>query len=221
MRQKSTVRRLKRFSASLRMSPARRYLDWISIFAETRRAELYQDDFLANLPDSDPFEFFGNAWDRAGKRDPVTTVSLADLVTYLPCDLMTKVDIASMAHSLECRQPFLDHRLVEFAIHLPVMHKFQRGSGKRLLRKAFADLLPEAIWNRKKMGFGVPLDHWFRKDLREFTRDTLLSDETLSGTILRRDAVRQMIEEHESGSADHSYRLWSVLMLELWLREWA
>lgn len=221
MRQKSLVRRIKRFTVSLRMTPARRYLDWISIFNEAQRAELYQDEFLANLPDCDPFAFLSNAWDRCGSRDSVTTASLADLVTYLPCDLMTKVDIASMAHSLECRQPFLDHRLVEFAIHLPLSHKLRRGSGKRLLKNAFAHLLPASIRTRKKMGFGVPLDHWFRKDLRELTRDTLLARETRCGTMVRGDVVGRMIEEHESGSADHSYRLWSVLMLELWLREWA
>ena len=96
-------------------------------------------------------------------------------MTYLPCDLMTKVDIASMAHALECRQPFLDYRVVEFAASLPVAWKYRRGHGKRILRRAFGDLLPQDIWTRRKMGFGVPLEHWFRDELRPLTHDVLLA----------------------------------------------
>ena len=103
----------------LGLPPLRRYLEWIAIFNEARRAELYSDEFLATLPDADPLEFLAAAWRREPRRDPVTSISLADLVTYLPCDLMTKVDIASMAHGLECRQPFLDYRVVELAARMP------------------------------------------------------------------------------------------------------
>ena len=99
--------------------PARRYLEWIAIFGEARRAALYSDEFVAALPDADPLEFLAAALARCNRRDPVTAFSLADLVTYLPCDLMTKVDIASMAHGLECRQPFLDYRVVELAARMP------------------------------------------------------------------------------------------------------
>ena len=98
-----------------------------------------------------------------------TAFSLADLITYLPCDLMTKVDIASMAHGLECRQPFLDYRVVELAARMPRRLKFRRGQGKLVLRKAFADLLPRVDpASRPKMGFGVPLDHWFRHEMTRF-----------------------------------------------------
>ena len=94
-------------------------------------------------------------------------------MTYLPCDLMTKVDMASMAFGLECRQPFLDHRVVELAARMPVGEKFRWGRGKRILREAFADLLPPPIRRRKKMGFGVPLDHWFRHEMRDFAQQVL------------------------------------------------
>jgi asparagine synthase (glutamine-hydrolysing) len=220
-RQKSRIRQFKRFSEALSLSPARRYLDWISIFNETRRAALYSDEFLARLPDSDPFAFLNSAWKRMKGRDAVTTASLADLVTYLPCDLMTKVDIASMAHSLECRAPFLDYRVVEFAASLPRRLKYRRGKGKRLLRAAFGDLLPKEIWTRKKMGFGVPLDHWFRNELKPLTHDLLLSADTKSRRFFREESVKILVEQHEQKQFDHSARLWALVMLEMWLREWA
>jgi asparagine synthase (glutamine-hydrolysing) len=219
-RQKSTVRRFKRFCEVLRTPPSRRYLDWVGIFNEASRAALYRDDFLAALPDSDPAEFLQAALARAGARDAVSAFSLADLVTYLPCDLMTKVDIASMAHSLECRQPFLDYRLVELAASFPAAWKYRRGIGKRILRRAFGDLLPTEIWTRRKMGFGVPLDHWFRNELRPLTHDVLLSPSARCGAYFRLDAVRQMVEDHEQGRFNHCYRLWTLLVFELWLQRW-
>ena len=219
-RQKSRLRQFKRFSEALSLSPARRYFDWISIFNETRRAAMYSDEFLAELPDSDPFVFLNSAWKKMKGRDAVTTASLTDLITYLPCDLMTKVDIASMAHSLECRAPFLDYRVVEWAASLPCRLKYRGGKGKRLLRAALGDLLPKEIWTRKKMGFGVPLDHWFRNELKPLTHDLLLSADTKSSRFFRREAVKSLVEQHEKQQFDHSARLWALVMLEMWLREW-
>lgn len=219
-RQKSFLRRFKRFSEFLNKTPQRRYLEWIAIFNESRRAMLYRDDFVEHLPNADPFSFLAQAWARTGQRDVISGASLTDLTTYLPCDLMTKVDIASMAHSLEVRQPFLDHRVVEFAANLPVALKFRRGSGKRLLRQAFGNLLPKEIWNRRKMGFGVPIDHWFRNELREMTHDVLLASDARTGNYFRREVIEELVQQHESQQFDHAYRLWSLLVLELWLREW-
>jgi len=219
-RQKSFRRRLKRFLEALGQPPLRRYLEWIAIFNESRRAELYDDEFLAALPDADPLEFLARAQARSSHRDPVTSTSLTDLVTYLPCDLMTKVDVASMAHGLECRQPFLDHRVVELAAGMPVERKFRRGRGKRILLEAFADLLPEAIQRRPKMGFGVPLDRWFRGPLAPFAREVLSDRRTLQRGFFRPEAVTRLLEDHLSGQFDHSYRLWALLVLELWQRRW-
>ena len=125
-------------------------------------------------------------------RDAVTAVSLADLLTYLPCDLMTKVDTASMAFGLECRQPFLDHRVVELAARMPASEKFRRGRGKQILRETFADLLPPPIRRRRKMGFGVPLDHWFRHEMRDFAREVLFDPQTQSRGFFRPEAVQQL-----------------------------
>ena len=219
-RQKSVRRRLKRFTETLGQSPWCRYLGWIAIFNETRRAQLYTEEFVETLPNADPLEFLTSAAGRSSGRDPVTATSLTDLVTYLPCDLMTKVDIASMAHGLECRQPFLDHRVVELAAKMPVARKFRRGMGKRILLEAFADLLPNEVVRRKKMGFGVPLDHWFRGPLADFARDVFSDSRTVGRGIFQTDVTNSLLEDHIAGRFDHSYRLWALLVLELWQREW-
>jgi asparagine synthase (glutamine-hydrolysing) len=218
--QRSLLRRAGRLAESLNYPPSRRYLEFVSVFNEARRADLYSDEFLALLPDVDPFQFLDAALARSHKRDPVTSASLADLVTYLPCDLMTKVDIASMANSLECRAPFLDYRVVELAAQMPIGYKLHRGRGKRILREAFPDLLPASLTRRPKMGFGVPLRDWFRGDLRGFVRSVLLDPRSLERGYFRPVAVERVLDEHERGAFDHGHRLWGLLCLELWHRQW-
>ncbi len=220
-RQRSFVRRLQRFGEALNQPLARRYMNWLQIFPERMRAELYRDELVEQLPDEDPFEFFETAWNAVGDRDPVSKASLADLITYLPCDLMTKVDIASMAHSLECRQPMLDFRLVEFAAALPSSLKFRRGKGKRLLRSAFDTLLPRQIWNRRKMGFGVPLGSWFQHELKSLTEERLLGTDARCHRFFRPDALRAIIDQHMQGRVNHCYRLWNLLVFESWMRQWS
>jgi asparagine synthase (glutamine-hydrolysing) len=218
--QKSRLRRFKRFVEVLAQPPLRRYMEWVATFTEARRAALYSDDLLARLPNVDPQEFLAQAAARCSRRDPVTQFSLVDLVTYLPGDLMTKVDIASMAHGLETRPPFLDHRVVELAARMPRRLKFRLGRGKRILLRAFSDILPKAIQKRGKMGFGVPMDHWFRGPLAGFARSVLLDPRTLERGLFRPEAVSELVESHLAGRFDHSYRLWSLLVLELWQRQW-
>jgi len=133
---------------------------------------------------------------------------------------MTKVDIASMAHSLECRQPMLDHRVVELAARMPVARKYRRGKGKRVLLEAFGDLIPREIVRRPKMGFGVPLDHWFRGPLASFAREVFSDPRTRQRGLFDPAAVDRLVEEHIAGRFDHAHRLWALLFLELWQREW-
>ena len=219
-RQRSFVRRVKRFGEALGQSPVRRYMNWIQIFGEAQRTALYREDFIEQLPNRDPVSFLESAWKKSGNRDVVARASMSDLQTYLPCDLMTKVDIASMAHSLEVRQPLLDYRLVELAASLPTELKFRRGQGKLLLRDAFRDLLPEAIWHRKKMGFGVPIAEWFKGPLKAITESTLLSPDARCHAYFRREALEQLVKEHMTGRNNQGYRLWNLFILEHWLRRW-
>jgi asparagine synthase (glutamine-hydrolysing) len=219
-RQRSIIRRGKRFLEALGQDTAKRYMNWLQIFPESLRAELYNGSFVERLPGDDPFEFLHRAWKRSGSRDVVTKASLADLETYLPCDLMTKVDIASMAHGLEVRQPMLDYRVVELAASLPVDMKFRGKKGKLILKEAFGDLVPATVWSRRKMGFGVPIAGWFRGPLKPMVHDLLLADSSRINEFFRADVVARLVHEHETMKQNHAYRLWNLLMLEKWLRRW-
>jgi asparagine synthase (glutamine-hydrolysing) len=218
--QKSFRRRLKRFLAALGEHPERRYLRWVSIFDAARRSQLYTDEFRESLNGHDSTDFLLRAYAECPDRGFTTRTTCADVLTYLPCDILTKVDIASMAYGLECRNPFLDHRVAELAARMPLELKLRGGQGKRILRETFTDLIPPSIARRPKMGFGVPLDHWFRNELRPLLHDTLLSERALSRGHFRPDTVEQLVDEHDTGRWDHSYRLWALLVLELWQQTW-
>ncbi len=144
----------------------------------------------------------------------------ADLHTYLPDDLMVKVDVASMAHGLETRSPLLDHVLLEWAARIPAEIKMAGGRTKALFKAAMAPYLPAEILHRKKMGFGCPIDQWLRQELKELAYDTLLAPEARDRGIMRPDYVRRLLDEHCAYRRNHHTRLWALLMLELWFRMW-
>ncbi|NNE01421.1 MAG: asparagine synthase (glutamine-hydrolyzing) [Pirellulaceae bacterium] len=219
-KRRSIIRRGKRFLEAIGQPAARRYLNWLQIFPESLRASLYTDDFVGQLPGDDPFEFLNSVWSRSEGRDIVTRASTSDILSYLPCDLCTKVDIASMAHSLEVRQPLLDYRVVEFAASLPVHLKFRGRRGKLLLQDTFGNLIPRSIFTRKKMGFGIPIGAWFRNELKPMVHDTLLGDDARISPYFRQDAIAQLVRSHEENEQNHGYRLWNLLFLEKWLRRW-
>ncbi|MFM8475092.1 MAG: asparagine synthase (glutamine-hydrolyzing) [Planctomycetaceae bacterium] len=216
--QRSFLRRLKRLTESLAESPERRYLNWITIFNRSKLEWLAGPVLRDLLDDYDPADFIMQAWNDHPSRGFITRTTAVDTQTYLPCDILTKVDIASMAASLECRCPFLDTEVVELAARMPMRWKQTLRRSKAILVDTFKNLLPEPIRNRSKMGFGVPIDHWFRDTLQPLLRDVLLSDRSLSRGLFRPDAVRQLIDEHTSGRFNHAYRLWNLLCLELWHR---
>ncbi len=219
VRQKSKLRQIKRFLAMLGQTPERRYTNWVSIFDDTRRPSLFSDDFQATLKGYDGASFLMDAYRNCSENDFVQKTTCVDVESYLPCDILTKVDIASMAFSLEARSPFMDHHVVELAARIPMELKLQAGRGKRILIDTFRDLLPESIQTRPKMGFGVPLDHWFRNELREMLTDVLLDSQTLGRGYFNPATVRKLVNEHTSSQWDHSARLWLLLVFELWHRK--
>ena len=142
------------------------------------------------------------------------------MATYLPDDILAKVDRASMAVSLESRVPFLDHRLMEFVATIPSSFKLRNGGGKYLLKQAMAQDLPDGILTRKKMGFGVPLGDWFRRELRDMTRDVLLGRQARERGVFRMSEVKALLSTHDAGRRDRSARLWALMCFELWMRQW-
>lgn len=227
-RAKTRLRKVRRWLEAVGEGPDDRYLRWVGLFDEPARTALYADGWLdalaaagADDPDSaDPASVLRRALDAAGRRDPATRAAVADLLTYLPGDLLVKVDMASMAHGLECRGPFLDHRVVELAVSLPLRRKLRLrgGRSKVVLKQAFAELLPPAIRTRPKMGFGVPLDRWFRGPLKDELRRVLLDPVARARGLFRPEAVAALVDDHAAGRRDHAYKLWALLMLELWFR---
>ncbi len=214
----SLLRRGKRFLAALGEPPEKRYLRWVGIFEECQRRELYRPEFARALGDHDPGEFLRDAYAACPSRDFVTRTTCTDILTYLPCDILTKVDIASMALSLECRSPFLDQQVVELAARMPIELKLHGRQGKQVLIDTFADLLPPSIRHRRKMGFGVPLPNWFRGELQPFLRDVLFDSRTLARGFFEPSAVQRLFDEHVQAKTDHAHRLWALLCLELWQR---
>src|SRR5262249_27411621 len=139
-----------------------------------------------------------------------------DAETYLPEDVLAKVDRMSMAHSIESRVPLLDNAVVAFASSLPASMKIREGRRKHVLKQVAATLLPRAILDRRKQGFGVPLGTWFRGNLRELFGDTLLSPSSLQRGYFEPRFVRRVVDEHLTGRRDHTLRLWTLVVFERW-----
>jgi asparagine synthase (glutamine-hydrolysing) len=213
------IRRAKRFMTAAHLPVLDRYQHWVGAYTPAQKAALYTDDFAARLDGNDSGRWLRAALAPEPRLDPVDAVLRADALLYLPEDLLVKVDIASMANSLEARSPLLDHRLVEFCAALPSSYKLRGRTSKLLLRRLMRDRLPPAILTRPKMGFGVPVGEWLRGELRGLLEDTLLSPQALQRGYFNPQAVRALVDQHVSRQADRTAHIWGLLMLELWFRE--
>jgi asparagine synthase (glutamine-hydrolysing) len=212
------VFRAKTTFESLARTSVEAYLHSISIVREPMRGTMFAPSFRSRLAGYRVNDVFERHAARAGTDDPLSLVQYLDLKTYLVGDINTKVDRASMAHSLEVREPLMDHPLVEWLATLPIGLKVQGGEGKWLLKKAMEPYLPHEIMYRPKMGFSVPLLRWFRGPLRERVREAVLG-ETLAATgIFDRKVLAQMLDDCQGGRRDYSSPLWTVLMFDAFLR---
>jgi asparagine synthase (glutamine-hydrolysing) len=198
---------------------AQRYGHWVGYFGEAAKQRLYRREVWAQLNGDRSDHWFASLCAETRDLDPSEAAMAIDVQSYLPYDLLVKVDITSMANSLEVRSPFLDHEVMEFAARLPVELKLRGRRSKYLLKRAFADLLPSENVHRRKMGFGVPVGAWFLGPLRPLLEDALLSEQTLRWGYFQPEALRRLVTEHLERRADHSFSLWNLLMLELWHRE--
>jgi len=210
---------LKRFVSSVDPVRERQYVRYLCFFSEEQKKDLYTPEFSAAMAGEDSVGLVEEIYRLADGRDFLDRTLFVDTRSYLPDDILVKVDIAGMANSLETRSPFLDHHLMEFAAACPSSLKLRGRQGKYLLKEAVKDLLPPDIVRRRKMGFGMPVAEWFRGgDLREIAGDVLLDRRALARGYFSREGVTRLLEEHLDLQQDHGYRLWSLLFLELWFR---
>jgi asparagine synthase (glutamine-hydrolysing) len=215
---RSRIRDVKRFIHAASLPKVERYLRWVSVFDSEAKQELYTEDFQQQTGGISATGMLDPWFARANGSGIVDAALLTDIMTYLPNDLLVKVDIATMANSLEARSPFLDHHVIEFAASLPEQLKLRRLTTKYLLKRMLKRLLPAENLDRRKMGFGVPIGHWLRGQLQPFLRETLLTEASLGRGLFRPEAVKRLVELHTRGERDYSHQLWTLLMLELWFQ---
>ncbi len=215
---RSRARDLKRFIKAASLPKVERYFRWVSAIDRDSKNELYTDDFSRRMNEYNAADFLGDWFQKANGSGILDAALLTDQMTYLPNDLLVKVDIASMANSLEARSPFLDHKVIEFAATLPENMKMRSAETKSLLKKVAARLVPKEVIYRRKMGFGVPVGNWFRTGMKDFVTGILLSEKSLSRGIIKPEILKRNVGEHTRGERDHTYQIWTLLMLELWFQ---
>ena len=215
--QRSKLRRLIRLSDGINKPPAMQYLFYRQLFSPNEISRLFTDEWADKADISSFSDWFCDLYEKADFDDILRMVQHHDLETYLPDDLLVKTDIASMATSLELRAPFLDHEVVNLGLSIPADEKISNRSGKLILRRAFADLLPPEVFESPKQGFGVPLAQWLRGPLASILQETLLDDSLLEMGIFNPVSLAGLVAEHLGGKHDHSHRLWALLVLAKWL----
>jgi asparagine synthase (glutamine-hydrolysing) len=203
---------------SLSQDTVEAYLELVSVFRGAMRRQLFSNTLKAALGGYGAIEVFRRHARNANHDDPLALIQYLDLKTYLVGDINTKVDRTSMAHSLEVREPLMDHPLVEWLATLPSVHKVHDGEGKVVFKRAMAPYLPHEVLYRPKMGFAVPLAQWFRGPLRERVRTALLGKWLADLDLFDRSYLVHLIDTHQAGKRDHSAQLWTLLMFEAFMR---
>ncbi len=213
--------RANRFAQTMGKSYDRRYVNYICYFTNEAKNHLYTDSFCSQMSSLDSENLLTAKFREAKTPDKLDQTLYADFVSYLPDDLLAKVDIASMAVSLESRSPFLDHELLELTAKMPFDIKLKgRDQKKYILKEALRGLIPDEVMYRPKMGFGVPIEAWFRGDLNQYIRSILMSKKMSLRGLFKSDSVREIIEGHEKTKINFANQLWALLTLELWFREY-
>jgi asparagine synthase (glutamine-hydrolysing) len=201
------------------LEPLDRYIEDISVFTRLNKPLLYTSDFRARLHESTAAARFREHAARARADNSLDPLLYLDSKTYLPGDILTKVDRMSMAVSLESRVPLLDHKLIEFVCtRIPASMKLNGLETKHIFKRAVQDFVPAEILDRPKQGFGVPIDQWINQQLRGRVRETLTEPRAIQRGYVEPHYVNLLLNEHERGRRNHSHELWALFMLELWHR---
>jgi asparagine synthase (glutamine-hydrolysing) len=205
----------------LSKDPFGRYAGLVSQGDKSYFNGLFSDSFKRNLAELNTGDLFlQEFYESCNSSDYLTRLQYLDTKTYLPEDILTKVDRASMLCSLETRAPLLDHEFLELAAKIPSNLKLKDGTTKYILKKSLEGILPDNILYRKKMGFGVPLVHWFKDDLVDYSRDVLFSTEARQRGFFNQDQVEKLLDSHQKSGRDLSPRIWGLLFFEHWCRNW-
>jgi asparagine synthase (glutamine-hydrolysing) len=210
--------RLLRLSRALQLDAPVRYGMWVACFSANERRALYEPDFAGHVASSRPEARMRDIYQASDAPTLIERLLDIDTQTYLPDQLLVKMDIASMAHSLEVRSPLLDHRFMEMAAGLPLTGKISGGRGKRLLKEALRPWIPGRILDRPKHGFTMPIAAWLRNELRGLPRAILLDTQACGRGLFARQAIERLIRDHQLGTRDNSNKLWALIQLELWFR---
>jgi asparagine synthase (glutamine-hydrolysing) len=213
-----TFNRLADFLELLSSNQGENYAEQIRIFSAREKNEIYSKEMIHYLEGTDSLKFLLKKYEEVETDDLLNKLLYIDIHSYLPEDLLVKMDIATMANSLEARVPFLDHEFMEFVAGIPSRFKLKGSRAKFILKKAFPDFLPPAILKRKKMGFGVPISRWLRKELKDYVYEVLLDRRTLNRGYFEKEGIERLLKEHLSQRYDHSAKIWALLFLEMWFR---
>jgi asparagine synthase (glutamine-hydrolysing) len=206
----------KNFLYHISLPTDERFINYVSHVSTTKNHQLLSSDLLIEMRNS---EFiFSSFFDGVRGLEGLSWMQYADMKTYLPGDILVKVDRMSMAHSLETRVPLLDQNLVEFVNSLPSKYKMNGKTRKYILKKIASKLLPDEILHRKKQGFAVPLKYWFKGELKDYIRDIIFDQHTIKRGYFDTYYLTKLVKEHDRGRRDHSVLLWHFLILELWHR---
>jgi asparagine synthase (glutamine-hydrolysing) len=220
-RRRSRLGQARRFLQMAGQPAPERYLGWIGYLPTDEKPALYSPELREHLAGYRAEQWLMGQWQQVARAGlgPLDTMLAVDVETYLPNDLLVKMDIATMASSLEARSPFLDHEVMEFCAALPPRYKASGTRLKHLLRTVGAELLPAQTLSRRKSGFVVPVGDWIRGELRGWTEDLLLSPRALKRGYFQPETLRQLVDGHLEGREDRSFELWALLWLELWHQE--
>ena len=213
-----TLNRLADFMELLSHDQARNYAEQIKIFNAKEKNDIYTKEMAQYVAKVDSLDFLSEKYEEIETDDLLDKLLYLDINSYLPEDLLVKMDIATMANSLEARVPFLDHKLMEFVAGIPSHFKLKGSISKFILKKTFSDFLPEAVLKRKKMGFGVPISRWIKNELRDYVYEVLLDRKTLNRGYFKKEGIERLLEEHIASRYDHSAKIWALLFLEIWFR---
>ncbi len=216
--ERTTIGKIRRLAEVIASSKDKRYLSIIDRCGESLKTSLYgskMKDFTPN-----PTQKYMQAlYSSATALNSVETIMEADLHSYLPGDILTKIDIASMANSLELRSPFMDHEVVSFAASLPLKYKQGFKSRKKILLDSCSDIIPKELLHRPKMGFGVPIARWLRNEWKEISTDILLNGKSIKDGFFDQQSVSDILIKHQSMQADNSYIIWALIIFELWYED--